>query len=233
MKTNNYYLKNKKRILREIKFALPHYKRFIAELYGADLAEVITAETLNRFEGLLSDIPYIGGNDNLLTENLYLSAAVLAFYQSLKARGKPIEEIARIIYLGTDAFYSSFPFSLLLRWQGRQLFSQKRIAQRRRDAALSQQQRYPGDWVFQIITGDGADFEFGVDYTECGIVKYLSEQNAPELAPYLCWLDYPMCAAMRVGLIRTETIAQGGTKCDFRFCRQKELSDFEPDFVKN
>lgn len=137
MKANNYYLKNKKRILREIKFAIPHYKRFVADAYGADLAGVIPAETINRFEGLLPEIPYIGGDDNQLTENLYLSTAMLAFYQSLKASGKPIEEIGRIIYLGTDAFYSSFPFNLLLRWQGRQLFSQQRIAQRRRDATFN------------------------------------------------------------------------------------------------
>jgi hypothetical protein len=72
-----------------------------------------------------------------------------------------------------------------------------------------------------------------VDYTECGIVKYLAEQGAPELAPYLCWLDYPMCAAMRMGLIRTKTLALGDKKCNFRFCRWQEQSEIEPDFMKN
>lgn len=129
--------------------------------------------------------------------------------------------------------YYSFPFNLLLRWQGGQLFSQGRIAQRRRDAAISQERRYPGDWVFQVIEGDGTHFQIGVAYTECGIVKYLSEQDATELAPFLCWLDYPMCKAMQVGLTRTMTIAQAGAKCDFRFNRQKELSAIEPGFVKS
>jgi hypothetical protein len=232
MTTDNWYLKNKTRIMREIRFAIPYYKKFIAQAYGRDMAKAVVAETIQGFEALLPDIPYIGGDENILTENLYLSAAMLAMYQSLKARGKSVEETARLIYLGTSKFYSSFPFSLLLRWQGRGLFSQKRIDRRKRDAAVSQQRRYPNDWVFEIIEGDEESFPFGVDYTECGIVKYLSQQGAPELAPYLCWLDYPMCRAMRVKLVRTETIAQGCERCNFRFSRGQAV-EVTPDFLKN
>jgi hypothetical protein len=232
MTLENWYLKNKPRIMREIKFAIPHYKKFIAQSYGMDVAEAVVAETLQRFEYLLLDIPYIGGNENTLTENLYLSAAMLTMYEALKVRGKSVEEVARLIYLGTSSLYSSLPFSLVLFWQGRQLFSKRRIDQRRQAAAISQERRFPDDWVFEVVEADGKDFQFGVDYTECGIVKYLTQQGAPELAPFLCWLDYPMCAAMRVRLIRTETIAQGGEKCNFRFCRGQAV-DVKPDFLKN
>jgi len=232
MTLENWYLKNKPRIMREIKFAIPHYKKFLVQAYGMDVAKAVVKETLQRFEDLLPDIPYIGGDENILTENLYLSAAMLAMYRSLKARGKSVKETARLIYLGTSKFYSSFPFSLLLRWQGSGLFSQKRIDQRRRDAAISQQRQYPQDWVFEVVEGDGQSFEFGVEYTECGIVKYLTRQGAPELAPYLCWLDYPMCSAMCVKLVRTETIAQGCERCNFRFSRGPAV-EVKPDFVSN
>ncbi len=83
MTAENWYLKNKPRILREIRFAIPHYKKIIAQAYGEDVAEAVVTETIQRFEGLLPDIPYIGGSENILTENLYLSAAMLAIYQSL------------------------------------------------------------------------------------------------------------------------------------------------------
>src|SRR4029079_4384072 len=188
MTLENWYLKNKPRIMREIKIAIPHYKKFIAQAYGSDVVEVVVAETLQRFEIMLPNVPYIGGNENTLTENLYLSAAMLAMYQALKARGKSVEEVAGIIYLGTSSLYSSLPFSLVLFWQGRQLFSQKRINQRRQAAVISQERRFPDDWVFEIAEADGRGFQFGVDYIECGIVKYLTKQNARELAPYLCWL---------------------------------------------
>jgi hypothetical protein len=116
-------------------------------------------------------------------------------------------------------------------WQGRQLFSQRRVNQRRQAAVISQERHYPDDWIFDIVEADGKNFQFGVDYTECGIVKYLTKQNAIELAPYLCWLDFPMCAAMRVKLVRTETIAQGGEKCNFRFARGP-AAQVKPDFLK-
>lgn len=233
MNAENYYLKNKKRILREIKFAIPHYKRLAEEMYGADLANAVVAETLQRFETLLPELPDIGGKDNRLTENLYLGAAMLALYQTLKAHGKPIEEAAGIIYRGTQSFYSSFPFNLLLRWQGRQLFNRQRLEQRRREAEISQERRYPGDWVLSVVGSDDPNVLFAVDYTECGLVKYLGAQGAPELTPYLCWLDYPMCAAMRVGLVRTQTLAQGGEKCNFRFYRDEKLSAVTPDFLRD
>ncbi len=60
--------------------------------------------------------------------------------------------------------------------------------------------------------------QFGMDYAK--------------LAHYLCRLDYPMCAAMRVRLIRAETIAQSGQKHDLRFCRG-QVVEVMPDFMKN
>jgi hypothetical protein len=231
--SSNYYLDHEKRIMREIKLAIPHYRRFVIDAYGPELADVVVNETMERFTILLPQIPYIGGNENRLTENLYLSVAMLAFYQALKVHGKPVEEVARIIYQGTASMYSSFPFNAMLWWEGRKTFSRQQLKKLQREAAASQLRQYPGDWVYNFVPGDGKTFLFGMDYTECGILKYLTEQGAPELAPYLCWLDYPMCAAMRMGLIRTKTLAQGNTKCNFRFCRWQEQPEIEPDFMKN
>jgi hypothetical protein len=229
--SSNYYLDHEKRIMREIKLAIPHYRRFVVEAYGTELADVVIKKTLERFAALLPQIPIIGGDENRLTENLYLSAAMLAFYQALKVHGKSVEDVARLIYQGTASMYASFPFNAMLWWEGRKTFSRKRLDKLRREAAASQERQYPGDWVYNFVPGNGKTFLFGVDYTECGIVKYLTREGAPELAPYLCWLDYPMCAAMRMGLIRTKTLALGDEKCNFRFCRDRQLSIITPDFM--
>ena len=71
-------------------------RRFIVEANGAELADVVADETLERFAALLPQIPYIGGDENRLTEDLYLSAAMLAFYQALKVHGKSVEDVARL-----------------------------------------------------------------------------------------------------------------------------------------
>ena len=128
------------------------------------------------------------------------------------------------------SFFESFPTRWLMRWQGRRFLSRKRLDQRRHVAAISQERRYPDDWVFEVVEGDGQDFAFGVDYTECGVVKYLAREGAPELAPYLCWIDYPQFAAMHLRLDRTETLAQGGQRCDFRVSRGQPVQ-VEPEFL--
>ena len=89
----------------------------------------------------------------------------------------------------------------------------------RQKAALSQERRYPGDWVREHVEGDGDVFEWGMDYTECGIVKFLRSQGADELAPYLCLTDYALFGALGIELTRTMTLAEGYEKCDFRFKR--------------
>jgi hypothetical protein len=53
MTSENWYIENKPRILREIKFAIPHYRKFIAKAFGPDFAESVVAETIQRFEVLL------------------------------------------------------------------------------------------------------------------------------------------------------------------------------------
>jgi hypothetical protein len=231
METESWYVENKPQIMRQMRFAFRHFGKHLAEAYGKEEEEAISRETMQRFEALLPNIPYIGGDENSLTRNLYLTAAMLALYRSLQARGASVEQAARLIYLGTASFFNSFPTSWLMRWQGRRLVSRTFQDRRRHAAAISQQRRYPDDWVFEVVERDGHDFTFGVDYTECGIVKYLAREGAPELAPYLCWIDYPQFAAMHLRLDRTETLAQGGQRCDFRMSRGQPVN-VEPEFLR-
>jgi hypothetical protein len=71
------------------------------------------------------------------------------------------------------------------------------------------------------VEGDGASFDYGFDYLECGICKFFHTQKADEFAQYMCRLDYPYAEAMGSELIRTSTIAENGLKCDFRYKKQK------------
>ncbi len=225
-----WYVRHKAQIMREVRFYVRYYRKELASAYGKAQAKLIAEDALQRFEALLPDIPYIGGSENPDTRSLYVTAAWLALYRSLQAQGASVEDAARVIFLGTASIYEGFPMRWLLRWQGRHFFSQKRMDRRRRAAAMRQQRRYTDDWVSEVVEGDGQDFDFGIDHTECGVVKYLQHEGAPELAPYLCWVDYPMSAAMQVRLDRSETIAQGGQRRDFRFSRGKPV-EVEPEFL--
>jgi hypothetical protein len=86
-----------------------------------------------------------------------------------------------------------------------------------KQARWTQQRRYAGDWLNEIVDGDGRTFDWGIDITECGLVTFLHAQGADDLTPYLCDLDYVMAEAAGVGLTRTKTLAWGCDRCDFRW----------------
>lgn len=67
------------------------------------------------------------------------------------------------------------------------------------------------------VEGDGQTFDWGADYIECGIVKFIHSQGADELTPWLCRVDYATFGALGIGFKRTMTLAEGYEKCDFRF----------------
>jgi hypothetical protein len=77
--------------------------------------------------------------------------------------------------------------------------------------------------VFNYVDGT-PDFTYGVDYTQCGVHKFLTEMGAPELSPYICATDVLTSERLGWGLRRTMTIAEGGNICDFRF-RKGRMTD--------
>jgi pimeloyl-ACP methyl ester carboxylesterase len=226
----NWYLEHKPKIMRQVRSYLRPFRKHLAAAYGKDEGEAIVKDAMQRFEVQLPDIPYIGGGENQFTKVLCKVAAKLAMYRALRARGASVDEAARLIHLGEVSFYETVPTRWLMRLQGRLFLTRKGMNLWRRVAATSQERRYPEDWVFEVVEGDGQDFGIGLDCTECGAVKYLDREGAPEYAPYLCWIDYPQFAAMHLRLDRTETIAQGGQRCDFRMSRGKPVQ-VEPAFL--
>ena len=226
----NRYVRHKGRLMRLARFYFRPFRKPLIEAYGKAAGEAIARDALGRFEVLLLDIPYIGGGKNAFTITLVKIAAKLAMYRTLRARGASVEEAARLIHLGEVGFYESVPTRWLMRLQGRGFLTQKGVDMWRRIAATSQGRRYPGDWVYEVVEGDGSDSGLGLDCIECGAVKYLDREGAPELAEYLCWIDYPQFAAMHLRLDRTETIAQGGQRCDFRVSRGQPVQ-VEPEFL--
>ena len=145
--------------------------------------EAIVKDAIQRFEVQLPDIPYIGGGENPFTKVLCKVATKLAMYRALRARGASVEEAARLIHLGEVSFYETVPTRWLMRLQGRLFLTRKGMNLWRRVAATSQERRYPEDWVFEVVEGDGQDFGIGLDCTECGAVKYLDREGAPEYRP--------------------------------------------------
>lgn len=189
-------------------------KVFTAQ-FGDDLAVTLIAETKLAYEVLRSEIPYIGGEANRFTEWLGYGAYYLAMHQALSAHGHDVEETGRLIFR-TYEVMADYP-EWFLKIVGRFKYGPAYQEKLRRAAAVSQKRQYPGDFVLLFVEGDGENFDYGLDIEECGICKLYSAHGADQLTPFMCLSDFVISKAFDRGLVRFETIAEGGKKCDFRY----------------
>ena len=98
-------------------------------------------------------------------------------------------------------------------------FSEKNMESRRAWSKETYERKYANDWIVDVIE-KAPGFEFGFNYKECGVCKLCRDEGCPELAKYLCRLDYMTTDMMGIHLDRTMTLAEGAPYCDFRFSRK-------------
>lgn len=223
-----WYVDHKEAIDKDIEKFFENVSPFLEKDYGRSDAQVLLDETLSHFDAGLSNLPYIGGYANALTENLFLGAACLSFYRIMQKRNVSSEQAGKYLYQGCVKMFSSDP---MIKVGGSMATGEETQKKMREEAEKSQKKTYPADWVYDFVPGDG-NFEYGINYTECGILKYFKSQGAEDFTPYLCLLDFPQSIALGSGLERTSTLARGGSCCDFRYKSGRDVQmDWAPDFV--
>lgn len=230
---DDYYTSRKGKLLKDFDKTAKRLGKVMVSYYGDDFANTTIRETRQEFEALIPELPYIGGKKKgFLTEGLIQSAWCLALCRVLQTRGKTAEEAGKIIYQAEEARYAAWP-KLLRRIIGRGQFIKFATRILKNLAAESQKRQYPGDCVFTFVEGDGKEFDYGFDMTECAVCKFFHAQGAEEFTPYLCLLDFPRSKALGMGLVRTMTIAEGAEKCDFRWKRGRATKQgWPPEFLK-
>jgi hypothetical protein len=185
-----------------------------------DLRDALTkARALHA--GLLP-LPDIGGPDNLVYSSFVVGPQYVALYRALSPYGVTAEEVGKLVY--DLASHSYAQQAQKLKANGERLFSPEYYEALRAWADRSQRKLYPMDWVQTVFRGDGTDYDLGIDYTECGLMKYFTAQGVPELAPYPCYVDFPASRAEGTGLYRTTTLAGGGGVCNFRYRKGRAVT---------
>ena len=209
------YMHRQNQLMRAFDKRLALVKSSVTSWLGEEQAERFVQEARQEYEELIPRITYIGESSLALTFFLP-TTRYLAVYRALQRQGRTLEDAGRLIYLIATEETRAIPYV------GRRLmealwFSRwfRRLAKKR--AIKSQQRIYPGNFVPTYVEGDGREFDYGIDYTECANCKFLQAENAFELAPYACATDKPISELMGWGLTRTMTLAEGFPKCDFRF----------------
>ena len=80
------------------------------------------------------------------------------------------------------------------------------------------------DWVADFVPGDGKSFDWGIDYHYCPCFNFFEAQKAADMAPYFCLVDFPEHKRMATGLVRTKTLAQGDGVCNFRYKKDRVVT---------
>ncbi len=214
-RAETYFISRRSKLLKDFDNLLQKARIVLIAQYGKEFAETMVGETRQEYSKLVPEIPYVGQN-RILVRFITGTAQSLAIYKVLRSHGKTVEEAGRLYYLICRAVLNSYP--RIVRWLiGKASFSKFFLRAVRRNALESQKRLYPGGYVFSFVDGDGREFDYGVDYFECGGCKFLSQQGASELAPYICTADIIYSQSFGWGLTRTKTIAEGFERCDFRF----------------
>jgi hypothetical protein len=213
----DYYLSQTKELVHGHRRMLAVGQALLAERYGADAVPALLVEAEAEFTGLIPHIPYIGGAANSYTDILVQMTTLLALYRVLTRRGRPVAEIGELVHLIGLKTVNQTP-RVLRRLIGRFYMSRYWRGRAAKRASVSQARQYAGDFVTEVVPGPpGASFEWGINYHECGVVKYFAAQGAEAFTPYMCVMDYLLFPAMGIGLQRTGTLAHGCSHCDFRF----------------
>ncbi len=210
-----YYQMRLPRLIAEFENAIDAARPLMLEKFGSAKAAEFRNEARAEFRVIIPQFPFIGFSSPWVF-SLTSAGWLLAMYRVLKRRGYLLEEIGELFLDFTKVYVQRIPaparqmvgqlwFSPVFRWGVQS------------EAKKSQSRRYPGNWEFNLVPSDGKTFDFGIDCTECAIVKFLKAQDAIELAPYICAIDRVFSEGFGWGLIRTHTIGEGAVYCDFRF----------------
>ena len=203
------------KLLKSFDQAVSRVKPIVISRYGEEANNLIQ-QSRQKFTGLIPQIPYIGENNPLLDFFYFPASRHLGIYQAFQENGKTLEETGQLVYEIGCAEIKAIPGLvrrlIKLIWFSR--WFTKRLQKR---AALSQERKYPGAYLVAYHKGYGKAFDFQFDYLECAVLNFYRQQGAAALVPYICAIDKVASELLGWGLCRTMTLAEGGTKCDFRF----------------
>lgn len=177
-------------------------------------------EIMAEFAVVLGQMPYVGGAESRMTDFFMRLLGFMAFGRVLRHHGVPVPVIREIGLASYEAQLLAEPEAARLA-AGAQFMSAENRSVIKARAAESREKAYPDDFVYEFVEpGPGDDFDFGINYRECGFCKFAAKYGDQELLPNICSIDFAAYESRGIHLRRTQTLAAGASHCDFRFTAQ-------------
>jgi hypothetical protein len=211
-----YYIEHKDPLLRELDHIISLIEGSLINRYSTEFAGKLKTEIRQEYEKLIPEIPYISGvRGRPLNFFLICTAQGLAVYKAMKEHGKPVGEVWEVCHEALRLRTAAIP--KWKRWLLRYFMFSPMVMAIVERRARKQEKAQLGDFEIEYLIGERSDFDFGVNYLQCGNLKFLKSHGGEEFAPYICMADIALSDALGWGLVRTHTLADGCDHCDFRF----------------
>jgi len=225
---SGYYTAHQARLLAAFDAEAACWRAVLVAQSGLEQATGVLDEARQKFAELLARLPDIGGDENPQIGALVESAGYLALYLVLKKRGWAVDKAAKIMY---DALLRRSDSGAVINPPAKLQPFEQFMERRKKGAERSLERRYPEDYVYEFVPGDGIEFDYGYNFLQCATLKLYHAWDADEFAPFYCYLDFPRST---LGLRRTLTLAEGAPLCNHRFKqgRPAELG-WPPPFMKD
>jgi hypothetical protein len=183
----------------------------------------IRQEVMDEFDIVLTQMPYVGGAANRMSDFFMRLMGFMAISRVLRRHGVSLPVIGEIERETYKAQLLTTSEAERLA-SGRQFMSSENQGLLREQAAKSttkdHQKAFPEDFVYDFVEpGRDDNFEFGINYKACGFCKFAGRQGDEEILPNICGLDFDAYATRGIHLERTQTLAGGADHCNFRFSR--------------
>jgi hypothetical protein len=217
----NYYLSQKTKMLRRFDKIAKIAKLYLIKYDEEAFAVAVIEETREKFEQIIPELPYIGGNQNQFTPVMIINGWIISFFRVMTAHGKTTEEVIRICCDVADDYMRSLPRFLL--WAaGNLAFGRFIHWKMRKQARQSLQCQYPDDFVYKFVEGDGNDFDWALEFSECAVNKFYEKQGVEELKPYCNFFDVTYSRYLNMGIDASMTIGMGCLTCKLKYKRGRE-----------
>ena len=214
----DYYVIRKKKIIKDAVSILKGSKEILLKEMNLEDYDELVKKTKINLENMLANLPYVGGKKSPFTDLMLQSVLTAAFYKAYKELNIQNQNFGEVLYE-----ISEFQAELVpkyKKWLARRMvFTKKYMNSWKYWMNISQKGLFPGNWVGEYVEGNSENFEFGLNFRECGLIKLFKKEHIEEVAPYVCLSDYARMRALGVGFKRTKNLASGGDFCDFRFLK--------------
>ena len=187
------------------------FDKYAYALFGKEGVHLSKKKVRSVYRAMVETTPPLSKGDSF-TGNLLMGCYALAFY---KAYPDLISDT--LFHQLVLTLCSSKP--MVDGHKKEDAFDEKMLIKKEKDAVLSQDANFEMGWKFTLQRNEDS---YDLTYMKCGLCQLGKRENCFHLIRYLCEADFITYDLMGADLRRTQTLANGGSCCDFHVSKKEK-----------